>query len=138
MGVCIVYNIKMMEVNLVFIILLAGLVAPIVGFVWYHPRVFGSMWIRLVNISPENLETRKRKAPILSIIAFVSAVLMAFVFTVIGATIVSAVFVWVGFVVPVMLWQVLWEGRPVKLFTINASYWLVVLCLMAFIIGGLM
>jgi hypothetical protein len=41
---------------------------------------------------------------------------------------------WVGFAAPVMLGQVLWEQKPVRLYLINACYWLVSFVVMALIL----
>ena len=46
------------------------------------------------------------------------------VFDVIGA-IELGFWSWVGFVAPTMLGVVLWEQKPIKLYLINALYWLV-------------
>ena len=72
--------------------------------------------------------------PLMMIVAVFAAVVMAYVmahfgiawgvFDVIGA-IELAFWLWIGFVVPVTLGVVLWEGKSVKLFFINAGYWLV-------------
>ncbi len=35
---------------------LAALVPLIVGFIWYHPKVFGSAWMREANVSEEKLQ----------------------------------------------------------------------------------
>lgn len=136
----------MFDVNLIGVFA-AALAASLIGFVWYHPRAFGTVWMRLVNISPEKLESGKKKMPLLTFIAFVAALIMAFVsahalehfreswgaLDAVGA--VSLTFLaWAAFIIPVLLGPVFWEGRSLKLFAINASYWLVTLCAMALII----
>jgi hypothetical protein len=45
-----------------------------------------------------------------------------------------AFWTWLGFVAPVQLGSVLWEGRPVKLYAINTSYYLVTLAVMSLIL----
>lgn len=35
---------------------LAALVPLIVGFIWYHPKVFGNAWMREANVSEEKLQ----------------------------------------------------------------------------------
>ncbi len=137
----------MFDINLITV-LLAALTAPLIGFVWYHPRVFGSKWVRLVNISPEALETRKKYMPLLALSAFVAALFMAFI----SANAIDhfrdswgmldaqdalnlALLAWSAFVVPILLGPVLWEGRSLKLFAINAGYWLATLVSMALLIA---
>ncbi len=38
---------------------------------------------------------------------------------------------WAGFVVPILLGSIVWEGRDRKLYLINVGYWLVAFLLMA-------
>lgn len=137
----------MFDFNLIGLFL-ATLSAPLLGFVWYHPRIFGGVWVRLVNISPENLEKSKRQMPLLTLGAFVAAFFMAFI----SANILThfrgywgildvqdalglALLAWSGFVVPILLGPIFWEGKSIKLFAINAGYWLTVLSVMALIIA---
>src|SRR3989344_4203682 len=98
-------------------ILVAGIIAIVIGFAWYHPKVFGTAWM-----------------PIVIVVATLAAMLVAYVmnhfgvawgvFDIIGA-IELGIWTWVGFVAPIMLGIVLWEQRSFKLYVINASYWLV-------------
>jgi hypothetical protein len=125
-------------------ILAAGALSVIIGFIWYHPRVFGTVWMRLAGITPEMAERGKRRMPVYIIIAFLSATLAAWVMNTIGvalgihdwkgAIFNLALWAWLGFVVPAMLGSVLWEHRPLSLYLINALYWLVTLCAIALIL----
>lgn len=121
-------------------ILVAGFVSAIIGFAWYHPRIFGSTWMRLSGITPETVERGKRRMPLMSFIAFLASVLAAFVmnrlivatgvYGVAGA-VKLALMLWAGFVAPALLGIVLWEQKPVKLYLINALYWLATLVAMS-------
>jgi len=123
----------MFEVNYVAV-LVAGIANLILGMVWYAPRVFGAAWMRMSNITPEMAERGKKKMPLMAFVAFVAGVIVAYVlsffaiawgvFDVIGALDV-AFWTWLGFMAPVLLGSVLWEQKPVKLYIINAGYWLV-------------
>lgn len=115
-------------------ILAAGIANLVIGFIWYNPSVLGTTWMQLAGISPAQMEAGKKKMPLIMGIAILAAVMMAYVmahfgiawgvFDVIGA-IELAFWLWLGFVVPVTLGVVLWEGKSAKLFFINAGYWLV-------------
>ncbi|MBP1223647.1 DUF1761 domain-containing protein [Flavobacterium sp. 1355] len=45
-----------MEINFIAL-LLAALVTLAVGFVWYNPKVFGTIWMRENNLTQEQLRT---------------------------------------------------------------------------------
>ena len=36
-----------------YVVLIAGLVPLIIGFVWYNPKVFGTVWMNQTGITPE-------------------------------------------------------------------------------------
>lgn len=124
-------------------ILIAGIVSMVIGFGWYHPRIFGGAWMRMVGITPEMAEQGKRRMIPTVIVAVLASMLAAYVmnhfgmawgvFDIIGA-IELGIWTWLGFVVPPMLGVVLWEQRPFKLFLINALYWLVVFVAMAIVL----
>ena len=124
-------------------VLLAGIVSFVIGYVWYHPRVFGGLWMRLARVTPENVERGKRQMPIYAPAALVGSMLIAYVMNHFGIAwgvfeIVGAVkfgfLCWLGFVVPTMLGSVLWEHRPFGLYLLNAAYWLVSFMVMAIIL----
>jgi hypothetical protein len=39
----------------------ATIVAMAIGYIWYHPSVFGTVWMRVANISPETVNSVKAK-----------------------------------------------------------------------------
>ncbi len=124
-------------------ILLAGAASVALAFVWYHPRVFGSLWMRLVNLTPEQVEKGKKRMPAMALIAFLGSMLSAYVMAfmlpllvipdLIGA-IEFAIWTWLGFVAPTMLGEVLWEQQSFKLYLINALFLLASFTLMATIL----
>lgn len=124
-------------------VLAAGVASIVIGFVWYHPKVFGSKWMQLANIPPQAAEEGKKKMPLMAFIGFLASMLVAYVMNHFGIAwgvfdwiggIELAFWIWLGFMAPVMLGAVLWEGKSVKLFAINAGYWFVSLVVMALIL----
>ena len=125
-------------------IVAAGLSSVIIGWVWYHPRVFGSAWMRLANVTPEMAERGKKMMPLYALVSLVASMLIAYVMNYVGIAFqiydwVGAIFdlalwSWLGFIVPTMLGMVLWEQRPLKLYLINVFYWLVAFIVMALIL----
>ena len=125
-------------------ILAAGVASVLIGWVWYHPRVFGTTWMRLANVTPEMAERGNKMMPLSVILSLCGSMLVAYVMNYVGIAFhiydwVGAVFelalwCWLGFVVPTFLGTVLWEQRPVKLYFINIFYWLITLIAMALIL----
>lgn len=44
-----------MEFNF-YALLVAAIVTLVVGFIWYHPKVFGTIWMRESNLTQEELQ----------------------------------------------------------------------------------
>jgi len=123
----------MLSLNLLSI-LIAGIVSAVIGFVWYHPRVFGSAWMRLSGITPEMSERGKKRMHVNATVALLASILGAFVLYSlemklgvydINGAMQLGFWMWAGFVVPALSGIVLWEQKPVLLYVINAGYWLV-------------
>ena len=120
-------------------VLVAGIVSMVLGFLWYGP-LFGKMWMGLMKIDKKKAEEMKKKGMSAMLpqffTAFVSAlVLNYFLALFVGYTqAITAVegmqtgfHLWLGFIATVMIGIVLWEGKPFKLYLINALHYLVVL-----------
>ena len=124
-------------------ILAAGVASVLIGWVWYHPKVFGSAWMRMSAVTPEQAERGKKMMPLFALIALVGGMLTAWVmsyialawgfYDLIGA-VELGVWTWLGFVAPTMLGMVLWEHKPLSLYFLNVGYWLVVFIVMAIIL----
>ncbi|MEK7509262.1 MAG: DUF1761 domain-containing protein [Patescibacteria group bacterium] len=124
-------------------ILAAGVANVILGFIWYNPRVFGTVWMRETNLSPEKMEAGKKKMPIMAFATFLAAMVVAYVMNHFGiawgvydwiGAIELGIWTWIGFVAPIMLGSILWEGKSFKYYAINAGYWLVSFVVMAVIL----
>lgn len=124
-------------------VLFAGIVSALIGFVWYHPRVFGGVWMRLTGLTPEVVERGKRRMHMDEIFALLASILAALIIysleTKLGVyavrdAVLLGFWLWAGFVVPALSGIVLWEQKPVLLYVINAGYWLVAFVTMAVIV----
>ena len=133
-------------------ILGAVVVSIVLGTLWYGP-LFGKQWMHIVGISREQMEkmgAKGRQAMMRSyaimalgslVMAYVLAHVIAYAsaFTGSGGTdagVAAGISVWIGFVAPVMMGNVLWEGRPWKYWFITSGYYLVSLVLMGAIIAS--
>jgi hypothetical protein len=129
-------------------VLVAAVAAFILGWLWYGP-LFGKPWVALMKITPEQMaEGQKKGMAKPYTIMFIGTLVMSFVLA--HALVFAAAYMnvggfsaglqagfwnWLGFIVPVMLGGVLWEGKPWKLWWINVGYYLVSLLVMGIILG---
>ncbi len=120
---------------------LAVLVAAIAGFgfgaVWY--MIFGKPWMAAVG-----LREQPKPTPGPFVTAFLGQLVMAWVLAgVIGhlgditlpRSVISAAFVWLGFVATAMTVNHRFQGAPWILTFIDAGHWLGVLVVMGLVIG---
>lgn len=113
----------------------AGIIALIIGYVWYHPRFFGGIWMRSAGLTPEIVERGQRVKHIDMLAAIVGSVMTAYVMHYLFSALSIfdfasaarlAFIVWLGFAVPVLAGVVLWEQKSASLYLINILYWLAV------------
>ena len=121
-------------------ILVASLVSLFIGFIWYHPKVFGTIWMRGAGIPPEKMEVNKKRMPLMAFFGFLASMVVAYVMNHFGIAwgvydwiggIELGFWIWAGLVAPVLLGSMLWESKPFSYFLINATQWLVSLIAMA-------
>jgi Protein of unknown function (DUF1761) len=127
-------------------VLLAAISSMLVGGIWYAKPVFGTEWMKLAKVDEKKAQKDAGKA---MGGMFVLALVMAYIlshmiyfaslhfsdrsFFSIGLT--TALFAWVGFVLPTVASSSLFEQRRKKLTAINLGNWLVTLVVMGAIIG---
>ena len=131
-----------------FAVIASAVVMMILGGLWYGP-IFGKQWASLMGWSDEHMKAQiaKGMAKNYTIMAL-GALVMSFVLahavifasaylhvTGVSAGLQAGFWNWLGFVVPVSLGSVLWDGKPWKLWLINAGYWLVGLLLIGVLLA---
>jgi len=130
-----------LDIN-VWAVLVAAVANIAIGFAWYHPSVFGGVWMTLIRVTPEMMEQGQKRMASSMAIAFVASILIALAFAYlfsalflsgIAQAVLLAFVVWLGFFVPTLVDSVLWEQRPWRLFLINTSYRIVGLIAIAII-----
>ena len=123
-------------------VLVAAVASMVVGFLWYGP-VFGKAWMKEMGMSKEKKGAGKSYG-----MMFVGSLVMSYVLahaTIFAATyfkmsgvsagLMSGFWNWMGFVAPVTLGSVLWEGKSWKLWVLNNGYYLVTLLAMGTILS---
>ncbi len=118
-------------------VLACGVVSMVLGFLWYG-LLFGKAWVRLMGWDPANqarMEEMQKGANKGYALSFLGALVMAYVlahalvfassYTNTGgvpAGLMVGFWNWLGFIAPVTLGSVLWEGKSWKLWTFNNGY----------------
>jgi len=135
------------EINYVAV-LGAAVASMMIGFLWYGP-LFGKTWMALSGISQTSIDPSKKKGMnTLYALAFCGSIVMSFVLahalvfassylqvSGISAGLMAGLWNWLGFIAPVTLGAVLWEGRTWKLWMFNNAYYIVTLCVMGVILS---
>lgn len=131
-------------------VFVSAILAMIVGFLWYGP-FFGKIWMKELGMSKDKWNSKEfRPSDMNKIYAlqFFGSLLMAFVLSHalifastylntkgVSAGLQTAFWNWLGFIAPVSLGSVLWEGKSWKLWLINNSNYLVTLSVMGVLLS---
>jgi hypothetical protein len=111
--------------NVFYGILAATVVYMLIGMIWYSPKVFGEMWMKLSGVKTKNVDMAKAYVgcliSALLVVTVTSCLLHRLLINGYEASVLVAIKLWLGFIAPTLLGGVLWEGRPVKLFALNAA-----------------
>ena len=126
-------------------VFVAAVAAFVFGGIWYS--VFSRPWMEAVGMSPERMQ-HDRGALGLYVLAFVALLLMAWMLAGIilhlslgGMTpsirigMISAAFLWLGFVIPTMVVNYAFHGAKRTLTLIDGGHWLGVLLIQGTILG---
>jgi len=102
-----------------------------VGFIWYGP-LFGKAWMKLTGKKEMG---DKKEMPKTYAILFVASMVTAYVLSVLGGSMQTAFWVWLGFQATVLLHSVLFEGKSWNLYFLKAGHQLVSLLAMSWVLS---
>jgi hypothetical protein len=132
-------------------LLLAGIVSMAMGFLWYSPAVMGKPWMKLMGYTSASLKKAQQEMGKMYALSFAAALVTAFVLThmmalsrnfygygTVTTGITTAFWVWLGFVAPVQMTDVLFGSKKWELFAINTGYQLLSLVSMGIVLGFLL
>lgn len=137
----------MIEVNYLAV-LVAAVAAMVLGFLWYGP-MFGKQWIAYMGWSDADMAAAKAKGMGKSYaLMTISTLVMSYVlahavlfgttytqtFGVVGG-LMAGFWYWLGFVAPVTLGDIIWNGKPWGFWFITAGYYLVSIVMMSVILA---
>jgi len=122
-------------------VIVAAVAAYLIGWLWYSNKGFGEQWRILTKVTKKRAKKSMNLWTML--LGFIGTIVMALVLmSLIGLTgarsLLDGAFlstlVWLGFIAPVSLGGVLWEGKPWKLWLLNNAYNIVILVVMGLIL----
>jgi len=118
-------------------VIVAAVLAMVIGFAWYSPRVFGDRWMAYLGTTQAQLGN---PGPTGMAVGVVSALLNAWVRAVLamnlGATtipegVMLGVLCWLGFMATITAAQISFEKKPWALWAVNNGHNLLVQIVMA-------
>ncbi len=120
--------------NLVLACVAGGAVSLIVGFIWYHPKVFGTLWMKETGLTEE--DAAKSNMVLVFGLAFLITAYMTYEMKWINhpdetlSSVLHGMFHGVKhvglFAVGALIINALFEHKSVKYILINVGYWIVV------------
>jgi hypothetical protein len=132
------------EVNLLAV-LLATASTMVVGSIWYTPKVFGNLWMKLIGKTEKDLGKNATPAILITIVvSFFSAYVLAHVTylsqnffgnSFLASAFATAFWLWLGMTAARFITHDAFERRPVPLTLLNIMHELVTFMIMALIIG---
>lgn len=138
-----------MEVQVNFLaVLLAGIVSMAAGFFWYSPMVLGKPWMKLKGYTADSLKKAQKEMGKLYGVSFVVSLITAYVlshvmtlsvaffhFGKLETGLITAFWMWLGFMMPVQLTATIFGDKKWKLLAIDSGYQLVSVLLMGVVLG---
>jgi hypothetical protein len=133
-------------------VLVAAIVNMLLGWLWYGP-LFGKAWTSMMHFTQADMDAARKKGMGKSYaLMFIASLVMSWVLA--HAVIFASAYLfaslawygafagiavgflsWLGFVAPVTVSSVIWEGKSWKLWWLGSGYYLVGLCLMGAILA---
>lgn len=134
-----------MDWQILLFALVATIITTLVGLVWFSRLLFGDIWLQ------ETLQGRQRApsdtAKAISVTAnaileFMTAMIFKTFLVYAGLNTASEIFglgflLFIGFMLPILLSELVWVGKGPRLFAINAGYRLTTLAILC-ILGSIL
>ncbi len=133
-----------MEVTLNYAaILVAGIANMVLGALWYSPVLFGNIWMKAMKFNKSDMKNTKGMG-VRYAVAFLMGLLMIYILAhyvdymeaeTASAGAETAFWPWLGFMVPLLVGSVLWDGKNFTVFAINAAHYLVAMLMAGVILA---
>jgi hypothetical protein len=128
-------------------VLVCAIASMALGFLWYGP-LFGKHWMEWSGKTKKDMEAAKSGMIKSYVIMFIGSLVMAFVLahalvfastylkmSGIEAGLMAGFWNWLGFVAPVTIGMVLWDGKPWKLWILTNGFQLIQLMIFGVILS---
>lgn len=125
-------------------ILAGAVIFTFIGTIWYLPQVFGKAWMRLQFGSTELPADRKTRGKAMAasfVLALITCAILRKLLLIFGvATPMEgfqyALWLAIGFVIVPQYNDILFSGKPLKLYAITTGYYVVALLIVGAVFGG--
>ena len=107
--------------------IIGGVIAYLLGWMWYHPRVMGARWLDARGLTPEEGVNPKVFPSLISFglwmltSCFYSFLVIGFKLDPVGLLCFSCL-LWVAFAMPATVMGALYTGRPFSFVAIDSAY----------------
>jgi hypothetical protein len=130
-------NLQFGSINF-YSIIVAWIIHTSTGLIWFHHKLFGKEWSKLTG--KELKPASKWIIPGFLghfIMILVLALLIKFTNANSGSSgLVIGLLIWIGFIVPMEIGELVWEKIPFRLFLLRIGNQFVGLCISGFILGA--
>ena len=132
------------EVNFLAV-LVAAIVAFLLGAVWYSPLLFAKQWMQIHGYTPEKLKAMQAQTKRAYAVSFASQLVLAAVMALLIAMIHMSsviagiklgVLCWLGFAASIGFMANMYSDKPLKAFLLDAGYQLVYFVAMGAILAA--
>ena len=126
-------------------LIIATLTPTIVGMIYYHPKIFGTVWMKSIGLTEEDFKSQNRV--LLFIISLVMSFILSFFLTnfnnstgqegefdTFGHGAFHGLVLSLFIIMPVLVTGGMYELKKFKNITINLVYWIITLALMGGIV----
>ncbi|KAB2808041.1 DUF1761 domain-containing protein [Phaeocystidibacter luteus] len=130
-----------MEINWIAVIV-AALSTFVLGFIWYNPKVFGTMWQKAAGLSDEQMKDMSGMGKIFGV-SFILALAMAIMTTYfvhgtddIAVAARMGLYLGLGIILPAMGTTAMYERRGFAYIFVNGAYWIIGIIIISMILAA--
>lgn len=123
--------------------LLAGIgTHMLLGMLWYSPLLFGNMWMRSLKRTNKDVSMHAGHLIGAALVGFTIVLCLGHFMNALGvstcrAAVEYALLLWLGFIATTRFSDVIWQGKPMATYLIDAGYWAVNLSIISCVLTKL-